>query len=244
MTLDDFKIHIKQRLGWPVINIELSDEQFDMAIKEAITYYQRNHFDGSEQIYLPIQVTTDIKNNRYLDLTNDKIIGVKTMFDIASGSNANILSFDFIVQADAAWTAFRSGSGLAGFYNMMSYRNLIQQTFSGKNPIRFNYNRGRVYIDASSSKLQVGDWIVFDVTVAVDPELDERMFEDPWLNDYAEACVKRIWGQTLKKYQQVQLPGGIMLDGKTMFDEANEEKKNLEDEIISRWQLPMEMAIG
>lgn len=242
MTLEEFKTNIKYRLGYPVINIELSPQQFDLAIAEAITYYQRNHFDGSSQVYMPVQITETIKTNRYVEL-GSSIIGVNSLFDMAS-AGSNILTTDFIVAADAAWSAFRTNSSLSGYYNMMSYRSLIQQTFTGKTPIRFNYNFGKCFIDASASKLQVGSWLVLDVVACVDPLVDTRMFDDPWMNDYAEACVKRIWGQTLKKYQQVQMPGGITLDGQTMYTEAVETKEKMEAEIISNWQLPIPFIVG
>lgn len=241
MTLDDFKLNIKYRLGYPVINIELAPEQFNLAIKEAITFYQRNHFDGSEQLYLPIQITEDIKSKRYIEL-DESVIGINGLFDISAGSG--LLTTDFMITADAAWTAFRTNGGLSGFYNLMSYRSLMQEMFASKVCLRFNYNRGRVYLDISPERLVVGNWIVLDINSALDPELDERMFNDPWLADYSEACVKRIWGQTLKKYQQVTLPGGITLDGQTLYSEANEAKEKLEDEIISKWQLPINMLVG
>lgn len=242
MTLEDFKLNIKYRLGYPVVNIELSPEQFDLAINEAITFYQRNHFDGSEQVYMPIQIDETIKANRYVAL-GKHVIGVSNLFDLTS-TGSSLLSDDFIIAAGAAWDAFRNNGGLTGYYNLMGYRSLIQQTFTGKTPIRFNYNRGRVFIDANSAKLDVGNWIMLDTTVVIDPEDNERMWEDPWLLDYAEACVKRMWGQTLKKYQQVQMPGGIMLDGQTMYQEANETKEKLESEIISNFQLPIGFMVG
>jgi len=242
MTLDDFKLNIKHRLGYPLVRIELTDDQFDLAISEAIRYYQRNHFDGSYQMYMPIHVDSDIAAQKFVSLPAE-VLGVNSIFDIMA-TGTGLLTTDFIITADAAWSAFRANSSLAGFYNMMSYRSLLQQTFTGKTPIRFNYNRGRCFIDASQTKIVEGSWIVLDIVVAVDPVDDDRMFEDPWLNEYSEACVKRIWGQSLKKYQQVQLPGGIMLDGQTMYSEANETKQKLEDEIISNWQLPIPFIVG
>lgn len=241
MTYEDFKLHIKYRLGYPLIQIELTDQQIDLGLNEAIKFYQLNHYNGSEQVYMPIQITEQIKSNRYVDLGHD-VIGVNSIFDV--GSNSSLLSIDFMMTADAAWSAFRSGGGLASYYSMMSYRSLIQQTFASKVPIRFNWNSGKAYIDMSDSRFVVGSWIVLDATMAIDPTANPRLFEDPFMNDYAEACVKRIWGQSLKKYNGVLLPGGITLDGKTMYDEAVEAKQKLEDEIISNWQLPIMPLVG
>lgn len=235
-NLAAFKTAVKYRLGYPVVNIELSTEQFDLAIDEAITYYQRNHFDGSEKVYLPVQVDPTIALNKYITVASD-IISVSRMFKINSSSS--ILSTDFVLAADAMWGAMQGG-GMVDYYMMMSYRSLIEDLIVTETPIRFTFNKGRVYIDAADAKFTQGSYLLFEAQRALDPAVDVAMFMDNWLIDYATAKVKQIWGTTLKKYQQVQLPGGIMLDGQTIYTEATETIKQMEDEVILKFQLPVE----
>ena len=241
-TLAQFKTNIKYKLGYPVVQIELSTEQLDLAVHEAITFYQRNHFDGSAQMYMPIQIDATLKANKYVSLP-DTVVSINDIFAY-SGTGTGVLSTDFVMTADAAWTSFRSNGGLGSYYNMMSYRSMIQQMTVNKIPVRFNYNRGKCFIDMSDSKWTVGNWLVLDIQEAMDPALDTRMFEDPWLLELATNHVKRMWGQTLKKYQSVAMPGGIMLDGQTLYSEAQEQIEKMEEEVISKWQLPMDFRVG
>ncbi len=235
-SLDDFKTNIKYKLGYPVINIELSDEQFDLAVEEAITFYQRNHMDGSEKVYIPIQVNSTIMTQKYVTLPED-IISVTRLFKMAGSSS--ILSTDFVLAADAMWAAMQGG-GMVDYYMLMSYRSLIEDLIVTETPIRFTLNKNRVYIDASDSRLIEGSYLLFEGTKVLDPSSDTAMFSDPWLNDYTAAKVKQIWGSTLKKYQQVALPGGIMLDGQTLYTEATETVERMESEVILKHQMPVE----
>lgn len=235
-SLDDFKTAVKYKLGYPVINIELADEQFDLAIDEAIVFYQRNHFDGSEKVYLPVQVNSTIATNKYITLTPD-IISVTRMFKVSGTSS--ILSTDFVLAADAMWAAMQGG-GMVDYYMLMSYRSLIEDMIVTETPIRFTFNKNRVYIDAADSKFVVGTYLMFEATKVLDPSEDVAMFSDNWLIDYATAKVKQIWGSTLKKYQQVLLPGGVALDGQTLYTEATETINKMEEEVIKGFQLPVE----
>jgi hypothetical protein len=48
----------------------------------------------------------------------------------------------------------------------------------------------------------------------------------------------------MKKFQGVQLPGGVLLNGQQIFDEAVEELTRLEQEMQSRFELPPDMFVG
>jgi len=57
----EFKQHILTKLGHPVLEVNVSDEQMDIAIDDAFQYFnERNHFNGIERIYLSIQLTGDV----------------------------------------------------------------------------------------------------------------------------------------------------------------------------------------
>ena len=53
----ELKEYIKLKLGAPVIQINLDDTQFDMAIDDAFQYfYERQHFDAIEKVYLSVKI--------------------------------------------------------------------------------------------------------------------------------------------------------------------------------------------
>jgi hypothetical protein len=60
------------------------------------------------------------------------------------------------------------------------------------------------------------------------------------LKEYATALIKRTWGENMKKFGGIQLPGGLVLNGKETFDEAIEDIRRLEDDMINNYSGPLE----
>jgi hypothetical protein len=65
-----------------------------------------------------------------------------------------------------------------------------------------------------------------------------------FLKKYTTALIKRQWGENLKKFTGVQLPGGITLDGKTIYDEAVEEIRLIEEQMSLKYELPADGYVG
>ena len=51
--------HCLRKLGAPVLEVNVSDEQLDDCIDDAIQYFQERHFDGVERMYLKYKITQD-----------------------------------------------------------------------------------------------------------------------------------------------------------------------------------------
>ena len=65
-----FKSYCLRNLGFGVIDINVSDDQADDRIDEALQYFAQYHYDGIEKMYLKYQVTqTDIDRARSNDTT-------------------------------------------------------------------------------------------------------------------------------------------------------------------------------
>ena len=59
----DFKEYCLRKLGKPVIEINVADEQVEDRIDEAVQKWQEYHFDGSERTYVRHQITQDDIDN-------------------------------------------------------------------------------------------------------------------------------------------------------------------------------------
>ena len=94
------------------------------------------------------------------------------------------------------------------------------------------------------SIMNVGDYIVVEAYQIVDPELYSSVWSDRWLQRYASCLIKQQWGNNIKKYNGMQLPGGVSFNGQAIFDEATEERKELEEEMIFTYSLPVADMIG
>jgi len=122
---------------------------------------------------------------------------------------------------------------------------MLEETFVGKQPIRYNRHNDRVYIDTSwTDKIPVGDYIILDSYQVIDPDVNTDMYSDRWLLRYTTQVFKRQWGENLKKFEGLQMPGGLTFNGQKIWEEAQEAIMKLEDEMISSYSLPVHDMIG
>jgi hypothetical protein len=241
----EFKAYCLRRLGAPVTLINLDDTQIDDRIDEALWFFHHNHYNGSEHVYIPVQITAPIAAAKVIELpveTYGDIIGITRVFRVGT-NNMNLLSIDFAVSNQAMWQALQ-GNGMLDYAMLMQYRSLIEEMTVGEKFIRFNELQRRVYVDLNYSLLGVNQFIVFDATKAVDPVDFPGIWADKWLQEYATQLIKRNWGEVLKKYSGVQLPGGITMDGKTIYEEAQNKIEDMEEKVKNDYTLPCDMQIG
>ena len=90
----------------------------------------------------------------------------------------------------------------------------------------------------------LGDYLIVNAFRILDPSTYTDVYNDMFLKRYATALIKRQWGENLKKFEGVQLPGGVTLNGQKIYDEAIEELTKIEEEVQSRFELPTDFFVG
>ena len=100
----------------------------------------------------------------------------------------------------------------------------------------------RLYIDWAWGDLEapVGQVVVAEAYALIDPSIYNLVWNDRWLKEYATCLIKRTWGNNLSKFAGLQLPGGVTLDGKQIYNEACEEIERLEKEMETNYGAPLE----
>ena len=239
----EFKDYILRRLGYPVIDINVDDEQVEDRIDDALLKFRDYHYDGTEHVYLPYQVTAEDRTNKY-DTLPEGIIGVTRIFDINDSYNAmNLFNIRYQLHLNELFNI--SSVSVAPYVIAMRHIEFLEEVFVGKKPIRFNRHMDKLYIDMKwDEDVQVGQYIIIDCYRTVDPEAYPDVWNDPWLKQYATALVKRQWGENLKKFEGMNLPGGITFNGQKIWEEAREEVEKLDQEVINNYSLPVTDMIG
>jgi len=137
-----------------------------------------------------------------------------------------------------------TATSLIYYKTVMNHLALLDHELNGHNNFRFNRRQGRIFLDINwDVDVILGDYIVLETYAALDPNTWSKVWDDPWLKHYAAALIKRQWGTNLKKFGGIALPGGVQLDGQSMYDEANTEIREL-DEIIQNKSAPLEFIMG
>ena len=240
---EKFKEYILRRLGSPVIDLNVDDELIDDRIDDALLKYRDYHFDGMQHVYYPHQLTQTDITNQYVTLPED-FVGVTRIFDINDSFGAmNLFNIRYQLHLNELFNI--SSVSVTPYVVAMRHIEFLEEVFVGKKPIRYNRNTDRLYIDmAWNEDTQVGQYIMIDGYREVNPEENPDVWDEPWLRQYATQLVKRQWGEHLKLYEGMNLPGGITFNGQKIWDEAQEEIQKLEDTVINDYSLPVTDMIG
>ena len=240
---ETFKEFCLRRLGKPVIEINVDDDQVGDAIDTALNYYHDYHFYGSQRTFLKHQVTADDKTNGYISISNTDTIGIIDIFDIGDATSTNNL-FNIRYQIALNDLYDLSRYDLVPFYmNFMNIR-FIEEILIGKQPLKFNRHINRLYVDMDWDKFNTGDYLIAEVYNKVDPETYTDVYGDRWLAEYATALIQIQWGRNLTKFVGMQLPGGVQFNGDTILSQGLEAKNKLEEEMLSSYSLPVHDMTG
>ena len=237
-----FKEHCLRRLGKPVIEINVDEDQLDDRVDEALDYYADYHFDGFEHTYNKHQVTDTDKTNKYITLP-DNIIGVVDLFDIGDATSTNNL-FNVRYQIALNDLYDLSRYELVPYYMNFQNIRMIEEILVGKQRLRFNRHLNQLHIDMGWDRLNTGDFIVCKAYKVIDPDTYTDVWKDRWLLRYAACLIKLQWGSNLTKFEGMQLPGGVQFNGAKLYDDAFAERQQLEEEIQSNYVYPPEDMVG
>lgn len=232
-----------RELGEPVVEINIDDQQIEDRIDEAIEYWRQHHYDGVEKVYLKHQVTEEDVTNKWIPI-NDLIYGVTRVFPIASGTSTSKSIFDLQYQLRLNDLYDLTSTSVIYYSQVMSHLALIDLTLNGKQLYRFNRLTNKLHIDESwNDNIAPGTFILVECYRVLDPVDAPRMYGEQWLKHYVTALLKKQWATNMKKFQGLQLPGGVTIDGDKLYAEAKEEIDKLETDLRDK-SAPLEFFMG
>jgi hypothetical protein len=267
---EEFKDYCLRRLGAPILEINVDQDQLDDIVDDAVQYYQEYHYDGIEKMYLKHEFTAedvtrfsetdelsstddpdaaDWTNRKNFIEVPDHVIGIEKVFGVTSNLSSNemwgLSNQYFLLDI----FSFSSGYTFGNFD--MSYYYMIKQYFEtldmvvnvgGLVQYRFNKRQDRLYLDIDISRVKENRYLVIECQRALDPQQWSQIYNDSFLKRYTTALIKRQWGQNMIKYNNIQLPGGITLNGRQLWEDGNNEVKELEAKMLSDYStMPMDL---
>jgi len=268
--------YAKRQLGYPVVEINVADEQFEDLLDDAVQVFQERHYDGIARLYLKYKITqADIDRGRSRGGNSVAGIGTTTATATIDGSpvtfsleeNSNYIQIPPSVIGINNIFKIRSDTVYDGLFNIryqlflndlyqFSSVDLLQysmvQTYLEDisfllNPevrYRFNTRQDKLFIDVDWSQITVDDHFVIDCFRILDPNDFTRVYNDPFLKKYFTALCKKQWGMNLIKFQGVQLPGGVQLNGRQIYEDGIRELLEIEAKMASTYEMPPLDMIG
>ena len=267
--------YAKRQLGFPVLEINVADEQFSDLLDDAVQVYQERHYDGIMRMYLKYKITQDDVDrgrakggNTSLGIsttTTTSTVGLSTTFDLEENQNyiqmpPSVIGVNqiFKIRSDTVYDGlfniryqlFLNDLYAFGSIDLLQYsmvQTYLEDITFLLNPdmrYRFNIRQDRLYIDGDFNVINAGDYFVIDCFRILDPDDFTRVYNDPFLKRYFTALCKKQWGQNLIKFQGVQLPGGIQLNGRQIYDDGVKELDEIRAKMSSDYEMPPLDMIG
>ena len=181
-------------------------------------------------------------DNRYIPV-DDWIYGVVRVLPFSSGAmSSSMFSLQYQMRMYDLYDL--SSTSIIYYKQMMSHLSLLDMELNGKPTFRFNRLNNRIYLDINwGSILVAGEYVVVECYRAMNPAECGRVYGELWLKHYTTALLKKQWGQNLAKFGGMQLPGGITIDGQSIYAQGLKEQKDLEVDIMEK-QSPLSFFMG
>ena len=270
-----------RKLGAPVLEINVDDDQIDDLVDDAIQLFNERHFDGVERMYLKYQFTQDdidrgsarsdsdstntagivtttgtstaisgygtttasfVENSNFIQVP-DSVIGIEKIFKFDSSSiSAGMFSIKYQLFLNDLY--YFNSVELLQYSMTKRYLEDIDFLLTPDKQIRFNKRQNRLYLDLDYGSQTVDNFLVIDCFRALDPDDFNKVYNDPFLKMYLTLLIKRQWGQNLIKFKGVKLPGGIELNGREIYEDAERDIVALKDKMMLEYELPPLDFIG
>ena len=266
-----------RKLGAPVLEINVDDDQVDDLVDDALQLFNERHFDGVERMYLKYKLTQEdldrgqAKNtdgvgivttsatstnisgygtttNSWYETSNflqvpDSVVGIEKIFKFDSSTiSGGMFSIKYQLFLNDLY--YFNSVELLQYAMVKSYLEDIDYLLTTDKQIRFNKRQDRLYMDIDWGAENPGNWLILDCYRALDPTSFTQVYNDPFLKMYLTALMKRQWGQNLIKFRGVKLPGGIELNGREIFDDAERDIESLRSRMASEYELPPYDFVG
>ena len=265
-----------RKLGAPVLEINVDDDQVSDLVDDALQLFNERHFDGVERMYLKYKLTQDDIDRGRADPAAGVGIVTTTTTSVDSGSgtfsstwyeNSNFIQVpDSVIGVEKVFRFDNStiSSGMFSIkyqlflndlyqfnsidllqYSMVkSYLEDIDFLLTTDKQIRYNQRQDRLYLYIDWEAEEAGTYLVLDCYRALDPATFAGVYNDSFLKRYLTSLIKKQWGQNLIKFRGVKLPGGLELNGREIYDDAERELDAIREKMSSEYEVPPLDLIG
>ncbi len=168
-TRQEFKDYCLRRLGFPVIQINVDDDQVDDRIDDALQFFHDYHFEGCEKVYMKHKFTQEDIDRRWIYCPDPVlfVIGVLPFDD----SNSSVNMFDLRYQLRLHDLYDFTSVSYVSYEITMQHIRTLNLLFSGTPQFRFNRHHNKLFLDIDWERdATVGEYVVIECYRKLSPE--------------------------------------------------------------------------
>jgi len=241
-TLIDYCL---RRLGSPVIEINVDTDQVEDRVDDAVALYREYHDDATVRIFLKHQVTQTDIDNGYIPISAD-IPFIRRVLPLnPTYSNVNMFDIRYQLMLNSLGDFMQFAGGMSYYYQLEQYLDFLDNLLTGQPITTFSRNQNRLYLHGNFEDKDVlkDQYIIAECFQLVD-DTTYNIWDDIFLRDYTTQCIKQQWGANLIKFEGMQLPGGVTMNGRQLYDDATAEMQRLEEKLRLEHEMPVDFFMG
>ena len=250
---NDFRDYVLRRLGYPVIEINVDDDQIEDRIDDGLQLFREYAADGQLRIYQPVLITQAMLDVKSINLDTalpaiaGRILDVVKVFMIGdSTSNVNFFDIKYQMRLNDLADLATGVGDLAYYEHMQQYLSMIDLKLTGQPQIQFSRHSGTLFIAGDLSDggdIKVGDYIMLEMFVE-EAESVGGVYNNLFMKNYVTAILKKQWGENISKFEGMTLPGGVTLNGRQLIDDAKEEIEREIEKLRNEYDNPPNFFVG
>ena len=183
------------------------------------------------------------ENSNYLQVPTS-VVGVNKIFRFDGSNTVTNNMFSVKYQLFLNDVYYWGSTEILSYAMTKTYLEDLDFALGTEKYIRFNQRQDRLYLDFDWGAAAVDDYLIIDCYRLLDPNDHTKVWNDAFLKKYLTALIKKQWGQNLIKFQGVKLPGGIELNGRQIYDDAEKELEIIREQMSNTYELPPFDMIG
>lgn len=247
LSRQQLKDYCLRALGHPVIEVNVEDSQVEDRIDEALQYFAKYHHDGGMRMYYKYLLTADDVSRKWIDTNpvDPSIMTINRIFHMGFNlTTHNIFNIRYQLALNDFYGLRTGQTNLNYYVSTMQYIEMLEQLLDPEKQVRFSRVNNRLYIDADTTDMQAGTYLMIEAYTANNPETATEIYNDNFLKKYTIALIKRQWGVNLSKYEGMPLPGNVTFNGTKIYEDAQAEIERLEESVQLKYQLPPDFITG
>lgn len=238
-----------RKLGSPVLEINVDDDQIEDKVDDTLQLYQEYHADATFRTYIKHQITQTDIDNEWIPIPANILYVTKVFPFNRIFGNVNMFDIKYQMMLNSMGDFMNFAGGMSYYYQMQQYLEFLDGLFEGNPRVTHSRHQQRLYIFGDwapnvMGSLSLGDFVIAEVLTLVDPDTFSSVWNDKFVKNYTTALIKQQWGANMMKFEGMTLPGGVQLNGRQYFEEATAELTDLEEKMRLENEYPIDFFVG
>lgn len=217
--------------------INISKQQIIDRLKEAVFRFNNEHFNG----YREVSLILELNNQTEVYTLPNEIISVSHYLKL--NDKTTMFSFDYQMRQSMGMNWGKLGGfDLVTVELAYEWLKMVEMMVGKK--FNFTFNPLTHELHMRTALEDAFGTIALICYQQEDVEAHPDIWNDIWLREYSFQLIKQQYAQNLRKFENINLPGGVSLTAGQMWQEATDRLKELDDELESKYSFPPMFFMG